>query len=204
MRSLDLAIFALFFFFSASYAAIRQLLITANTRFRLAPTSLLQRKRPLPPTNISTVPYSPKCIAAIGFAENYPLINDKCVLTRWRPGQSWRFDNAAPDRWQPVRVGPVDDDYCLSVDIQGIPQQQNATQVDMNARVVVQQCQGIINGTAVREQAMWRIVGNGNGTYWFRNLRNKLCITGSDERDEFRMSDCRDDPLQKYSLQWLK
>jgi hypothetical protein len=200
-------------------AEIRNLLVTASSRLRLAPTSLLQRRRrpPAAPAPLSELPYTPKCLAALGLADGYPIINDRCVLARWRPGQTWRFDDAVGDRWQPITVASAAQarQYCLAVDVAAGPgsaRRANATHPEDGSRVVVRACDAIVgNGTAtapgtaiprVNDEGMWLATSNGNGTYWFRNLRNKLCLTAADDADEFRMRECRDDPLQKYTLQW--
>ena len=191
-------------------AAVQPHLITATTRFQLAPTSILQRKSQLPPQNTSALPYTQKCVAAIGFAEGYPLFNDKCVLTRWRPGEAWRFDAGLADVWQVIQVGPQHDPYCMAVDIADIPKQvTNTTFSDKHARVIVNRCQGLQTpgnnqSGGIQEQALWRIVPGLNGTFWFRNMRNKLCLQALDTKDEFRMGDCVDVQSQKFTLQQAK
>jgi len=199
-RLLLLLFAALHYSCSFASAAVRTILISTTNHYKIPSVSLLYHPLPTGPNaTSSTTNATTKCLAASGFADNYPLINDKCLPSLTRPGQNWRFDDAATAQWQPVLVGPTDDPYCLAVDTHGIPAQQNPAVADVNATVAVLRCSGIVNGTSVRDQALWTVGGNGNGTYWFRNLRNRMCMTSSDTQNVFTMTACSNSTLQVFS-----
>jgi len=165
---------------------------------------MLVRYEALPPPPANGT-FTTKCIAALGLGDNYPLINDQCVLSRWRPGQTWLFDETVSDNWQTLRVIYPDasnTDFCMAVDTDGLTD-VNPTMSDVGASMRVRQCSLIINGTTVRNEALWRVTGDGNGTYWFRNLRNKLCLTSNDSKDGFTVDICANNGLQKYTLKTL-
>lgn len=146
-----------------------------------------------------------KCVAAMGLADGEPLGNDKCVYTRYRPGQTWSLDPGIPDTYQAVRIGQG---LCLTGPVPSIE----------GAACRVGSCP---TGVEVPPESLWKVGSAGNGTgmdrtssstaegdgrggFWFRNALNaSQCLTADDERDGFFVKACSDSPNQLFGAMQL-